>query len=92
MATQNPFDVIDRRLQNIEDSLQQLVNKPDPEPPTSEKYLTTEQVCEILSVSRVTLWNWGKSGILSSFRAGNLKRYRLSDIENMGNSREGRKS
>ena len=84
MASINPFDNIDQRLQHIEDKLQKLVDKPDPIPPTSDKFLTTEQVREVLSVSRVTLWNWEKAGILRSFRFGNLKRYRLSDIEKLG--------
>ena len=84
MASINPFDVLDQRLQVIEDTLQKLVDKPDPEPPFTEKYLTTEEVCESLKVSRVTLWNWQKNGILKSIRIGNLKRYRLSDIESLG--------
>ena len=89
MAILNPFEIIDSRLQNIEDSLQQLIKKPDPKPPTEEKYLTTDQVCELWSISRVSLWNWDKKGITNPVSIGNLKRYRLSDIENLGKSMEG---
>ena len=84
----NPFEVIDQRLQDIEDKLQLLVEKPDTLPPSTETYLTTEQVCEMLSVSRVTLWNWQKSGIIKSFKVGNLKRYKLSTIEKLGQEGE----
>ena len=87
MATINPFDAIEERLHGIEDTLQQLINKPEPAPPDTEKYLTTEQVCKILSVSRVTLWNWEKAGILQSFRIGNLKRYKKSTIDRLAEGR-----
>lgn len=89
MAIQNPYDIIDARLQDIEDTLQKLVSKPEPELPPAEKYLTVEQLCELLNVSRVTLWNWEKSGILKSFRIGNLKRFKLSEIEALAEKREG---
>lgn len=84
MANNNPFDTIDQRLQVIEEALHQLINKPDHPPPITEKYLTTEQVCEILSISRVTLWSWQKSGIIQSFKIGSLRRYKQSDIEKLG--------
>ena len=29
-----------------------------------EKYLTTDEVCDILHVSSNTLWRWGKAAIL----------------------------
>lgn len=47
----------------------------------SVKYLTIDQVADLLSVSRVTLWSWNKKGILESHRIGNLRRYKTSDIE-----------
>lgn len=50
-----------------------------------ETYLTTNEVCEKLSVSRVTLFNWEKKGLLMPIRMGNLKRYKLSTIESIGN-------
>lgn len=88
MNTHNPFDPINQKLDQIQADLEGLKSKPDPEPPTSEKYLTTEQVCELLSVSRVTLWNWQKSEILNPLRIGNLKRYKLSQIENFTASKK----
>jgi len=83
---ENPFDVLADKLDRNFDAIQQQANKPEQILPKAEKYLTTEQVCEILSVSRVTIWNWEKTGILRSIRVGNLKRFRQSDIENFGRS------
>ncbi len=83
----NPFEVlekrIDKRLDRIEAGIMQLA-APQTLP---EKYLTTDQVCELLSVSRVTLWSWDRKGILESCRIGNQKRYKLSDIEKIMNNR-----
>ena len=83
----NPFEVLEKKLELIQASILELNNKPTPEPKQPEKYLTVDQVAEMLSVSRVTLWSWDKKGILESYRFGNLKRYKLSDIEKMMNDR-----
>ena len=88
MTSSNPFDEIDQRLQGIEDKLQSLVNKPESDPPPKVQFLTVEQVCEMLSVSRVSLWNWDKKGITQPVRIGNLKRYRLSEIESLGKTKD----
>ena len=48
-----------------------------------EKYLSVDEVCEILHVSSNTLWRWGKSGYLVPVKVGRTPQYRLSDIENL---------
>ncbi len=48
------------------------------------RYITGNKVCEILEISRVTLWQWDKKGITKPIRMGNLKRYKLSDINAIG--------
>ena len=50
-------------------------------------YINGNKVCEILDISRVTLWQWDKKGITRPIRMGNLKRYRRSDIFNMAKQR-----
>lgn len=80
----NPFEIIDQRLKMIESSISQLAKLPKPETRLEEKYLTPDQVCDLLSISRVTLWSWDKKGVTNPLRIGNLKRYRLSDIDAMG--------
>ncbi len=51
---------------------------------SNARYLTANRVCEILDISRVTLWQWDKKGITKPIRMGNLKRYRRSDIDAIG--------
>ncbi len=47
----------------------------------NETYLTSDEVCNIYSISKVTLWNYDKKGITNPLRIGNKKRYRKSEIE-----------
>jgi len=37
----------------------------------------------MFTISRVTLWDWDRKGITDPVRLGKLKRYRLSDIEEL---------
>ncbi len=45
-----------------------------------EKFLDTKEVSEIFGVSSVSVWDWEKKGILKSYRIGNLKRFKLSEV------------
>lgn len=45
-----------------------------------ETYLTVEKAGEMLGVSRVTLWRWGKDNYLNPIEVGGKRRYRLSDV------------
>lgn len=54
-----------------------------------EKYLTTDEVCEILHVSSNTLWRWNKSQYLCSVKVGRTPMYRQSDIDNLRQGRRG---
>ena len=47
---------------------------------TSEEYLTAFEACELLKVSKSTLWRWNKKGYLCPVRVGCDPRYRKSDI------------
>ena len=46
----------------------------------SEVLLTTKQVTERLSISRTTLWHWGKKGYVIPVVIGGKQRYKLSDV------------
>lgn len=47
-----------------------------------EVFYTPDEVCELLKVSKTTLWQWEKKdGILVSIAIGGARRYRLSDIQ-----------
>ena len=59
----------------------EIIAREKPVPTKKEKLLTTDEVCDMLSISRVTAWQWDNKGIIKPIRLGNIKRYRLSDIE-----------
>jgi excisionase family DNA binding protein len=44
--------------------------------------LTTEELCLFLKLSRVSIWNLTKRGILPFLRVGNQKRYQKSEVIN----------
>ena len=81
------FNITSEDLENfaehvINRALQQ--HKPNNPQPKQEIFLTGKEVDAKLKISRVTRHNWERKGILKFVRIGNLKRYRLSDIENIG--------
>lgn len=56
-----------------------------------EQYLTVEQASRMLQVSRVSLWDWNKKGILPAFKIGRQVRYKLSDIQKIAEGKEGQR-
>jgi predicted DNA-binding transcriptional regulator AlpA len=77
---ENPFLAIEKRLQSIEGYLIRLEpSTPSPISP-EEKFLDQKQVAELLQISGVSVWQWEKKGLLQSYRIGNLKRFKLSEI------------
>ncbi|GAB3509076.1 hypothetical protein [Emticicia fontis] len=78
----NPYEAIFNRLESIENCLAQL--KPDI-PPTplvqpEERFLDVKQTSELFGVSTVSIWQWEKAGIIKSYRIGNLKRFKYSEL------------
>lgn len=56
--------------------------KPEPIPTTpEEKYFTADETANLLKVSRVTLWQWNKKGILKPRKVGSVLRYTESDVK-----------
>lgn len=53
------------------------------EPPFDSSWMTTQEVTELLGVTRQTLYNWRKQGTLPAYRFGTsfAVRYKRSDIE-----------
>jgi len=45
------------------------------------KYLTRKEVCDLLKVSAPTLYQWTKSGIVSSHKIGSKVLYKSNEIE-----------
>ena len=48
-----------------------------------EKYLSVDEVCEVLKVSSNTLWRWNKNGYLKPNKVGRKSVYLLSDIDRL---------
>jgi excisionase family DNA binding protein len=65
-------------IENVDKSLTAINGKLSPPPATV--WLTTEQVAERLQVSRVSVWDWTKKGLLKSYRIGNQVRYIESEV------------
>ena len=56
---------------------------PVPPPPASEpaeRFIDTKEVSELLGVSSVSVWQYEKNKVLQSYRIGNLKRFKLSEV------------
>ncbi len=53
-----------------------------PQQPT-ERYLSAEEVCQMLNVSANTLWRWNRDGYLRSIKVGRKSMYRLSDLNKL---------
>ena len=71
-------------LADLREFVSELVVEAAAKPVESEeKYLTTDEVCEILHVSSNTLWRWNKSKYLCSVKVGRTPMYRQSDIDNL---------
>ena len=52
-----------------------------------EKFLTVDEVCQKLGVSKNTLWRWNKDGYLQQTKVGRTPMYRQSDVNKLYNSK-----
>lgn len=46
-----------------------------------DEYMTTEEVCKLLDVTKPTLWRWAQIKYLVPVKVGRKNYYRASDIE-----------
>lgn len=69
-------EAIENNMVSIPTPLQNSSNEALP-----ERYIDTKEAQQILgNVSSVSIWDWEKKGILQSYRIGNLKRFKLSEV------------
>ena len=66
------FDYLDKKFKEIIESNQ-------PKEPT--KYLTKQEVSDMLSIKATSVHNWTKKNILQSYRIGGRVLYKRSEIE-----------
>ena len=71
-------------LNDLKEFVQQMIVEAAAKPvEAEEKYLSVDEVCQLLNVSSNTLWRWGKNGYLIPHKVGRTPMYRHSDIENL---------
>lgn len=79
----NPYEAIFDRLETIQNTLAQLKPISTPQQPTApveERFLDVKQAAELFGVSTVSIWSWKKSQLIKSYRIGNLKRFKYSEL------------
>ena len=50
---------------------------------TEERYLTPDDVADMVGVSKNTLWRWEKEKYLIPIKVGRKSRYKLSDLKSI---------
>lgn len=64
-------------IEDVRSSLEKQIREEN-----EEKYLSPDEVCKLLNVSKPTLWRWEKIEYLIPIRIGKKVRYKLSEVEN----------
>ena len=54
---------------------------------SSDQLISVDEAARLLSVSKMTLYRWDKSGILKKVEIGGKHRYRKGDIERLAGCR-----
>ncbi|MBQ5457037.1 MAG: helix-turn-helix domain-containing protein [Prevotella sp.] len=54
---------------------------------SSDQLISVDEAARLLSVSKMTLYRWDKSGILKKVEIGGKRRYRKGDIERLAGCR-----
>lgn len=75
----NPFEIIDSRLSNIENLLLDL--KHPPASKQSDEYITRKEAADILHITLPTLNNRTTEGKLKGYRMGRRVLYKRGEIE-----------
>ena len=82
---QNPFLEIHSRFDEFEKAFSELkkeLQEKQKTEPNEESFIDQKQVAELFGVSTVSIWQWEKNGFLKSYRIGNLKRFKYTEIVN----------
>lgn len=80
-------DLMEANKQLVEDVRSSLEKQIRDE--NEEKYLSSDDVCEMLDVSKPKLWRWEKMEYLIPLRVGGKVRYKLSEVKQILNNKKG---
>ncbi len=72
------FDIISKKLSEIEARLSQISKGLY----SNTEWLTSEEVCQMLKISKKTLQNYRDKGIIPFSKIANRTYYKRADIEN----------
>ena len=72
-------DLLKANKQLVADTVKELEQKLSDA--AAETYPSVDKVCEMLDVSKPTLWRWEKSAYLVPVRIGGKVRYKMSDVK-----------
>lgn len=75
----NPFDIFDKRLANIETLLLEIKHKPE-EDEKSEN-LTVKETAELLKVSEQSVHNYIKRGLIPALKMGRILLIKRADLD-----------
>ena len=78
-------DLIEANKKLVEDVRLSLENKVRAE--LEEKFLSRDEVADLLNVTKPTLWRWEKINYLVPFRMGGKVLYKLSEVKDIMNQK-----
>ena len=76
----NPFEVLEKRLENIESLLVDIKHPPQQKTIDDEVLLDEEEACAFLKTSSVTLWRWVKAGKIKVYKFSHKNYYKRNEI------------
>lgn len=76
----NPFDILNERLANIENLLLDIKHKPEDD--EKSENLTVKETAEILKVSEQSVHNYIKRGLIPAHKMGRILLIKREDLEN----------
>lgn len=75
----NPFDALEKRLENIE-SLLLDIKHPLQIPIVKEELLDEYGACDFLKTNSVTLWRWVKAGKIKVYKFSHKNYYKRNEL------------
>lgn len=73
----NPFESISVRLDNIENLLLDIKHPPKENP---DELLNTKKACELLDITKSTLWKRRRAGKVKAYGQGKRVYYKKSEL------------
>ena len=76
----NPFEVLEKRLENIESLLVDIKHPSQQKTIDDEVLLDEEEACAFLKTNSVTLWRWVKAGKIKVCKFSHKNYYKRNEI------------